>query len=261
MAAPVLVGTIHLLPLPGSARGGPASAIDEIIERAQRDALAYADGGFDAVIVENFGDVPFAKDRVGPHVVAAMTRAVAAVREAVGIPIGVNVLRNDVGSAVAIAAMTGASFVRANVYTGAMLTDQGLIEGCADEVQSLIKRLSAEVEVWADVDVKHAAPLAARPLGEQAEDAVERGLASAVIVSGAGTGRPVSANDLDAVRSALPHVPLYVGSGATVETLPTICRTATGAIIGTAAKVDGVVTNPADPARVQALRRAANRSS
>lgn len=256
MATPYLIGTVHLPPLPGSAKGGTAAELDAILDRACSDAHRYAEGGFDAVIVENFGDVPFAKDRVGPHVIAAMTLAVAAVREATGLPAGVNVLRNDVLSAVSIAAMTGARFVRANVYAGAMLTDQGLIEGRAEAVQRLIKRLGADVEVWADVDVKHAAPLAPRPLGELAEDAVERGLATAVIVTGSGTGRPAAESDLEQVRSVLPRVPLYVGSGATADTLPAICRIATGAIIGTAAKVDGVVTNPVDPARVYALRAA-----
>jgi membrane complex biogenesis BtpA family protein len=258
MAAPYLVGTVHLPPLPGSARGGNASEFGAILDRARDDALRYAEGDFNAVIVENFGDVPFAKDRVGPYVVAAMSLAVAAVRDATGLPTGVNVLRNDAQSAVSIAAMTGARFVRANVYAGAMVTDQGLIEGRAEEVQALIKRLGAEVEVWADIDVKHAAPLAHRPLGDQAEAAVERGLASAVIVSGPGTGRPASIADLEAVRSVLPRVPLYVGSGATVDSILALCRVATGAIIGTAAKVDGIVTNPVDPARVRALRGAAS---
>ena len=103
---------------------------------------------------------------------------------------GVNVLRNDVEAAVAIAALAGGRFVRANVYAGAAVTDQGLIEGRADAVQALIRRLDTPISVWADVDVKHAAPLSPRPIGELAEDAVERGLAAAVIVSGAGTGHP-----------------------------------------------------------------------
>jgi membrane complex biogenesis BtpA family protein len=257
---PFLVGTIHLPALPGSARGGAAPALTQIIDRARADALAFGEGGFDAVIVENFGDVPFAKDRVEAHVVAAMTLVVAAVRETVDLPVGVNVLRNDVMSAVAIAAMAGGRFVRANVYVGAMLTDHGVIEGRAEEVQRLIKQLGADVEVWADVDVKHAAPLAPRPIAELAEDAVERGLASAVIVTGPATGRPASLVDLEAIRAALPSVRLYAGSGTTVESLPGICRVANRAIIGTATKVDGIVTNPVDLIRVRELRDVADGS-
>ena len=101
--------------------------------------------------------------------------------------------------------LAGGQFVRANVYAGAAVTDQGLIEGRADSVQALIRRLDAPISVWADVDVKHAAPLATRPIGELAEDAVERGLAGAVIVSGAGTGLPTNPADLQAVRAVLPE--------------------------------------------------------
>jgi membrane complex biogenesis BtpA family protein len=253
-----VVGVVHLPPLPGSARGPHASDMPRILDQARRDAAAWAAGGAAAVIVENFGDVPFRKDRVGPETIAAMTLAVAAVIEAAAMPTGVNVLRNDVASAVGIAAAAGAEFVRANVYVGAAMTDQGVIEGRAAAIQDLIRRLGADIAVWADVDVKHAAPLAPRPLGEQAEDAVERGLARAIIVSGKGTGQPTDLGDLRAVRTVLPYAPLYVGSGATIETLPSLLSLADGAIVGTAAKQDGVLNNPVDPDRVRALVAAAN---
>lgn len=228
-----------------------------IVDFARRDAAAWAAGGANALIVENFGDVPFRKDAVGPATIGAMTLVVAAVIAESGLPTGVNVLRNDAEGAVGIAAATGAGFVRANVYVGAAMTDQGVIEGRAEAVQAMIRRLGADIEVWADVDVKHAAPLAPRPLGEQAEDAVERGLASAIIVSGKGTGQPTEPDDLHEVRASIHDTPIYVGSGATPETLPTLLSVADGAIIGTAAKVDGVLSNPVDADRVRALVAAA----
>jgi membrane complex biogenesis BtpA family protein len=253
MGFPRFAGTIHLPPLPGAARGGPASSIGDVLDRAMRDAEAYAEGGADAVIVENLGDNPFVRDRAHPHTVAAMTRAVDAVRQSVDLPVGVNVLRNDVLAAVSIAAMAGARFVRANVYVGAALTDQGIIEGRAEEVQALIRRLGSHVEVWADIDVKHAAQLAPRPIGALAADAVERGMAAAVIVTGGATGTIPGPGDLRAVREAIGNQRIYVGSGATAETLPELLRIADGAIVGTAAKVDGDVTNRVDPDRVRAL--------
>lgn len=250
---PRLVGVVHLPPLPGSARGGNASDFNALIDTVRRDAEAYANGGADALIVENFGDIPFVKNRVGPHVVAAMTLAALAAQDASGLPIGVNVLRNDVLSAVAIAALTGAVFVRANVYVGAALTDQGLIEGESEAVQAYIRRLGVPIHVWADVDVKHAVSLAERPLGDVAEDAVERGLAAAVIVTGRATGQPASLDDLRTVRAALPSGALYVGSGVSPETLPGLRQFADGAIVGTAAKRDGLLTNPVDVERVRRL--------
>jgi len=157
---------------------------------------------------------------------------------------------------VSIAAATGATFVRANVYVGGAVTDQGLIEGQADRVQGLIKQLGAAVAVWADVDVKHAAQLAPRPIGELAEDAVERGLAGAIIVTGSGTGKPTGDGDLAEVRAAVPRTPVYVGSGARPETVSALMRHADGVIVGTATKVDGVVTNPVDIGRVREMVRA-----
>jgi membrane complex biogenesis BtpA family protein len=251
-----VVGVIHLPALPGTVLGGTSGDLGAILERAKRDADTYAIGGVDALIVENFGDVPFARDRVGAFTVAAMTLATDLIRAETGLPVGVNVLRNDVESAVSIAAATGAAFVRANVYVGAAVTDQGLIEGRADRVQALIKQLGASVAVWADVDVKHAAQLAPRPIGEFAADAVGRGLAGAVIVTGSGTGRPVGEGDLAAVRAAVPRTPIYVGSGARPDTIVGLLCHADGVIAGTAMKVDGIVTNPVDLASVRALVQA-----
>lgn len=258
---PRVVGVVHLGALPGSPRGGGASNLPALLDRARRDAVAYAEGGAGAIVVENFGDIPFAKDRVQPATVSAMTLAVAAVRDASDLPVGVNVLRNDVLAAVSIAAMAGGRFVRANVYVGAALTDQGLIEGRADDVQALIRRLGAEVEVWADVDVKHAVPLALRPIAELAEDTVERGLAAAVIVTGRATGQPAALDDVRAVRAALPDTPLFVGSGVTAASAGHLGQIATGLIVGTAAKVDGFLANPVDPSRVRAIVAAAGTHS
>jgi len=252
-----VVGVIHLAALPGSALGGTASGLRTLIDAAKRDAIAYATSGVDALMVENFGDVPFVRDAVAPYVIAAMTRAATVIQAETDLPLGVNVLRNDVLSAVGIAAAVGGTFVRANVYVGAALTDQGVIEGQAADVQAAIRRFGAEIDVWADVDVKHAAQIAPRPIGDLAQDAVERGLAAAVIVSGRATGVSVSESDLRAVRQSIGTVPVYVGSGATVETMNHLLQYADGVIVGTAAKVDGVVSQPVDVNRVRSLVRAA----
>jgi membrane complex biogenesis BtpA family protein len=257
---PLVVGVIHLPALPGTVTGQGARAFGDVLEHAKREAAAWTAAGADALIVENFSDVPFHRDRVGPETVAAMTLAADVLRRESELPLGLNVLRNDVESAVAIAAMVGGSFVRANVYAATSVTDQGVIEGDPLAVQRLIRRLDAPVAVWADVDVKHAAPLAPRPLADLAEDAVIRGLASALIVSGRATGQPASPDDLATVRHALRATPLYVGSGATVAQMPTLLRWADGVIVGSAAKVDGIVTNPVDPDRAAELVRAATRA-
>ena len=157
-----------------------------VLERALRDALALAEGGVDGIMVENFGDAPFSTGRVEPHTVAAMTLAVAHVRETVGLPLGVNMLCNDPYSALAVAVAAGARFVRANVHYGVMATDEGLVEGRAHETLRYRQVLGAEesVAILADILVKHAVPLGPVDIAHVARETVFRGLADALIVTG-----------------------------------------------------------------------------
>lgn len=248
---PALVGVVHLAPLPGS----PHShlPIEEIIDAALRDAFAYQDGGADAVIIENFGDVPFLKDRVEPHTVAAMTRAVLAVKSVLSIPVGINVLRNDALAALGMSAVTGASFIRVNVHTGVTVTDQGIIEGRADQTLRYRKRLGADVAIWADVLVKHGTPLGTQSIQDAASDTVHRGLADAVIVTGSATGVASDPADLARVRAVLPNTPVYVGSGVTPESVARYLPAASGIIVGTWTKFDGQVDKAVDRERVRTL--------
>ena len=119
-----LIGMVHLGPLPGAARSVP---LDEVIDRAVSDAVDLVDAGFDALMIENFGDAPFFADDVPKVTIAAMTRAIAAIATQIEVPFGVNVLRNDGLGALAVAAATGAQFIRINVLLGSMSTDPGPI--------------------------------------------------------------------------------------------------------------------------------------
>ncbi len=249
---------VHLAALPGSPAPGPLAAV---IDAARRDAAALAEAGFGGLIVENFGDAPFRKDRVSAVTVASLTRVVSEVRAEVGdaLLVGVNVLRNDARSALAVAAAAGAGAIRVNVHSGARVTDQGLIEGRADDtLRTRAAWRASDVAIWADVAVKHSAPLGQpRPVGEEALELVERAGADAVIVSGAATGVAVDAPRLAEVAAAV-DAPVLVGSGATPETVGYLLSVAHGVIVGTALKRGGVTTAPVDPARAAALVAAAS---
>lgn len=246
-----LIGMVHLGPLPGSPRD--AGDFQAVLERAVADARTLESGGIDAIMVENFFDAPFCTTGVPPVTVAAMTRAVIAVREAVNIPIGVNVLRNDACAALSIAHVCGAAFIRCNVFVGAAVTDQGIIEGAAHDVMLLRRHLGAKVEVWADVGVKHAVQLGGTGLAQQAQDAVARGLADGLIVTGAATGVETPLERIMEVKAACPQTPVYVGSGLTADNAVELLAVADGAIVGTSLKRDGVVTAPVDIDRLKAL--------
>lgn len=238
-----LIGMVHLAPLPGAPEyGGDLAAV---ARRAAEDAAVIAAAGFDAVMVENFHDAPFYKDHLPPETVAALTRCALAVREAApGLPLGVNALRNDGLAALAVAVAAGAAFIRVNVLVGAMVTDQGLIEGCAADLLRRRRALGAEVAILADVAVKHAAPLAPLDLAQVARDTVARGGADALVVSGSGTGQPTDPDRIEAVRDAVSgRVPVIVGSGATAESLPGLPGDAF--IVGTALQRAGRVDSKA----------------
>ena len=229
-----------------------------VMESAAMDARAFVEGGADALIIENFGDVPFTSDRVPAETVAAMSAVGTHLRESVQIqlPFGYNVLRNDPLSGLGLAAATGGSFIRVNVHSGAMVTDQGVIEGQAFHTVRARQQLCSDVQIWADVHVKHAQPLAGGGLVEAAQDALHRGLADGLIVSGAATGHAVDVEDLRMARMACPEATILVGSGATEKSAGRLLAFADGLIVGTSVKVEGALANPVDPARVTALRAA-----
>lgn len=230
---PAFLGVIHLGPLPGAPRF--AGDLDSIVRAAATDARALCDGGVDAVIVENFYDAPFHKSGLEPEAIAALTRCALAVRDVVGDrPIGINALRNDGIAALGVAVAVGARFIRINVLSGATVTDQGLIEGCAAALLRRRAALRCDVSILADVHVKHGAPLAAQPLDQAVRDLVHRAGADAVVVSGPGTGAATDPAEVAAVRAAADGTPVLIGSGTTEANAGRYL--ADGYIVGTALK-------------------------
>ncbi|HVP39172.1 MAG TPA: BtpA/SgcQ family protein [Candidatus Saccharimonadales bacterium] len=261
---PLLIGVVHLRPLPGSPGWPPADAaradrdpLGAVLEAAVQDARALEAGGLRGVIVENFFDAPFFAEQVPAVTVAAMARCVAQVRRSVGLPVGVNVLRNDAAAALGIAAACGADFIRVNVHCGAMVTDQGLVQGRAAETLRLRRALGTPALIFADVLVKHASPAAPVDVVQAAEDTYHRGLADALLLTGAGTGKPAAPEDAARVRAALPEAPLLVASGVTQETVAAWLRACDGAVVGTWLKQGGELARPVDVDRVRRLVAAA----
>lgn len=237
-----------------------------VIQAALADAEALTSGGVNAVMMENFHDSPFYPGRVPAETVAAMTVAVQAVRaDYPGLCLGVNVLRNDVESALGIAAATGAVFVRVNIHTGTAITDQGTIEGRAWNTLRRRRELGAAVGILADVRVKHARPLVDRPVAEEVRDLRLRGLADGVIVTGTATGSGADPAEVALVKKTIPDAPVLVGSGVTSATIGDFLPQADGFIVGSSLQEPDPVTGRLGISRtktatlVKALRMAAGR--
>jgi hypothetical protein len=246
-----LVGVVHLLPLPGSP--GYDGSMGRVIDRAIADASAYLTGGVSALIVENFGDLPFLAGPLPAETIAALAVVAREVRGLGDFALGVNALRSDGPGALAVAAAAGAHFIRVNVLAGAAVTDQGLIQGCAAHLLRLRATLRAEIAIWADLRVKHAAPLVARDALDEARDLRERAGADVLIVTGPRTGVPVDANRLRDLRRELPDVPWIAGSGVSAANLGDLWDQTDGFIVGTSLKRDGRTEAPVDLERVRTL--------
>ena len=250
-----IIGVVHLPPLIGSPQS--TQPFHEIRTRALSDAGVLIDNGIDGVIIENYGDAPFHPDNVEPHTVAALAIVTDEIRgHHPQTPIGLNVLRNDAKSALAIATVTSANFIRVNVHTSTMLTDQGIIQGKAHETLRYRSTLKSEVKIFADIAVKHATPLVPIDILASAEDTYHRGLADALIVTGAATGKSTDLGQLKTVKSAVPQSSIFAGSGVTTDNLSEVLQYADGVIVGTSIKRDGVTTNAVDADRIRALIKA-----
>jgi membrane complex biogenesis BtpA family protein len=247
-----LIGMVHVLPLPGSPRWD--GSMERLVTAAVADARTLIEGGMDALLVENYGDAPFTPGRVEPSTIASLAVVAHEIRRALPqAPLGINVLKNDARAALAIACAVGARFIRVNVHAGAVLADQGLVHSDAYGTLRDRRLLGADIAVFADVGGKHAVPLVPVDLEQHARDLTHRGLADGLVVSGQATGAATPIEDLKRVRSAVPEVPLLVGSGVTPETAAELLSVADALIVGTSLKRDGDVNAPVDPDRVRRL--------
>ena len=205
----IVYGVVHLKSLPGSS--GNYLTLDEIIELAQEDVNSLLFGGVDGLIIENFGDIPFTKDNVSKRTIASFTKVVENIEYDRDVKVGINVLRNDGIAALSIAEATNADFVRINVLNNVMMfTDQGIIEGKAHEIAEFRNSLNKEIEIYADVFVKHAVPPEGSKIENHTEELIHRAGADVVIVTGDGTGHEININDLNNVRDIVPQGKLAI---------------------------------------------------
>lgn len=252
-----LIGMIHVGALPGT----PAAArsVDEIVDTAIAEALAYRDAGFNAVMIENMHDVPYLKGAVGPEITAAMAVIARELQYEVDLPIGIQVLAGANREALAAALAGNARFIRAEGFVFGHVADEGWIEASAGELLRYRRAIGAgPVRVFADIKKKHSAHAVTADvdLAETARSA-EFFRADAVIVTGTATGRAADAAEVASVTQAV-QIPVFVGSGLSPENLASFAA-ADGFIVGSSVKHGGTWSNPLDRVSVESMARAFER--
>lgn len=249
-----VIACIHLLALPGSPLYD--GNMSRVYEQALMETEIFKSQGVHGIIIENFRDMPFFPDRVPAETVASISAVAREIIRSVNVPVGINVLRNDAESALAIAASVQAAFVRVNVHVGSIVSEQGIIQSLSHKTLRLRQALKSDALIFADVGVKHAAPLVSRGLGMEARDAEYRAMADALIVSGDLTGAETKVEDIDVVR-ANTSLPILIGSGATVENLSKVYSKVDGLIVGSYFKKEGKGQNFVEKERVQSFMKKA----
>jgi membrane complex biogenesis BtpA family protein len=263
-----LIGVIHLPMLPSTMHGINWNP-DDLISRTLHEAKILEEAGFNGIIIENYGDSPFYNRVNDPLTLSSITVIVREVVKETRLEVGINLLRNSGREAYSIAVATGASFIRVNNLVETLLTDSGIIEPEAPHLKTVRSNYPG-IRVYSDIICKHAISLPylfrttqvynrskidileEEAVREIVLDAVNRGKADALIVTGSRTGEPPDAKLLSMVKK-YSNIPVLVGSGFNPENASILIRYSDGAIVGSYIKQNGKAGNPISRDRVNKL--------
>ncbi|MGE0020740.1 MAG: BtpA/SgcQ family protein [Draconibacterium sp.] len=250
-----IIGMVHVAALPGTPRN--SKNVTEIVLEALRDALLLAEGGVDAIMIENMHDRPYLNRVVGPEIVSAMTAVAVELRRHIRLPLGIQILAGTNKAALAVALAAGFDFIRAEGFVFAHLADEGWMDSDAGELLRFRKQIGAEhIKIFTDIKKKHSshAVSADVSIAETAKTA-EFFLSDGVIVTGAATGEKTSIDEVKAVKQVV-KIPVIIGSGVDARNIHEYFDFADAFIVGSSLKTDGNWENPVDLKRVQELLRA-----
>ena len=251
-----LVAMAHLPALPGTPLYDAAAGRAGIVDAVRRDVAILVEAGFDAILFCNENDRPY-QLRAELASAALMARVVTECRPE-GLPFGADFLW-DAECALAVAAATGASFMR-EVLTGQWESDMGPWAPDAAHVLRERRRLDADgLAILMNVTPEFASGLSGRTPAQVARSVAVSSIPDAILVSGPMAGEGPDESTLAAVREAVPDdVPVLLNTGAKAATIARMLRIADGCIVGSDLKVDGGTWNPVDRERVRRFVAAAD---
>lgn len=242
-----VIAMVHLGALPGTPLFDAEAGLEGLVEGARADLRALQAAGVDAVMFGNENDRPY-EFKVDTASSATMAYVIGRLRPEITVPFGVNVLWDPMAT-MALAAATGARFVR-EIFTGTYASDMGPWTPDAGAALRYRGRLGrGDLALLYNVSAEFADSLDRRPLPDRARSAVFSSIPDAVLVSGQITGEAAAMGDLEAVKRALPDVPVLANTGVKHATVADVLRIADGCVVGSALKVAGHTWNAVDPDR------------
>lgn len=228
----IVIGAVHFPPLLGYQKF-PGFKI--AYDNALKDIKAFEKGGADAIILENNYDIPH-KVKVDPEIIASMTYLISMLKTQTKLPLGISVLWNDYQTALAIAKILDLKFIRVPVFVDKVKTSIGIIQGNAKDVVAYRKKINAEnIQIFADIQVKHCTLLNKRPLSSAAREAISK-KADALIVTGSWTGDAPDEKMVRELRNKIKNFPILIGSGTDHKNISGLFQYANGTIVSTSLK-------------------------
>jgi uncharacterized protein len=253
-----VIGMVHFGALPGSPLHDDDAGLDGLVAGVAKDLAALQAAGFDAVMFGNENDRPY-EFAVDIASTATMAYAIGRLRPEITVPFGINVLWDPMSS-IALAAATGATFVR-EIFTGTYASDMGTWTPDAGKAMRYRDRLGrSDLALLYNISAEFAYSLDRRSLADRARSAVFSSIPDAILVSGAITGEAAAMSDLEAVKRVLPDTPVLANTGVRHDTVADVLRVADGCIVGSSLKVDGDTWNPVDPERAAEFMRLARQA-
>jgi membrane complex biogenesis BtpA family protein len=245
-AKPV-IGTIHLLPLPGAANW--EGNLSHLYARAEQEATALASSGINSLLLENFYDIhpltgrPYRIDQT-----SAMTMALIAqrLRQFTDLPLGITIYPNDPQTSLGLALNIHAEFIRIPLLLGAKMTEQGMIEGALNDLVNYQKQLKLEEipPIFADISIHHLTP-GAHPsrtnislvdyLGQAILNIQKHPLTQRFMGGFILSEREVTPADVQKLKS-LTHLPILVGEQLTPDEVQDYYPVSDGLILGSGFK-------------------------
>ncbi len=252
-----IIGMIHVQALPGTPNH--KMSLNEISDWAVQEAKQYEKANLDAIMIENMHDVPYTKGQVGPEITAAMTVVAKAIRKAVNLPLGIQILAGANKEALAVAKAANLDFIRAEGFVFGHVADEGYIDSCAAELMRYRKNIDAsDVNVFTDIKKKHSSHAITSDVDiAETAHAAEFFLSDGLIITGSSTGKAVDIRELDALKDSVDR-PILIGSGITVDNISEYWNYANAFIVGSHFKENGYWMNPISDERLSIFMEKVN---